>query len=299
MRDDFTKATKQILAERVAWRCSNPDCRTVTVGPHMDSTKRVNVGQACHIEAASEGGPRYNKDMTKDERCSPENGIWLCSTHAREIDADPDRFSVDRLREWKLVAEKYALEELGKERNKEQSDIYTENINRHRKLFSHIRDMEYFNLYRDENGQCSFLRNNGLFDIIVKDRYIGIYFKCHTHHQLIGDFNYIDLLYLPVKDLLDLVVCSCEYDETIESFYVTHDFSPNLFNEIYFSLHTRTSNINPYKDSYSSYGDYTVENDVLRDDTGKRVPPSLQSIYLKIIVASYKIYRYVLTYKLD
>lgn len=43
----------------------NPDCRVVTVGPHTDPTKRVNVGQACHIEAASEGGPRYNKEMQK------------------------------------------------------------------------------------------------------------------------------------------------------------------------------------------------------------------------------------------
>ncbi|HFM4650816.1 TPA: hypothetical protein ACG7H1_001523, partial [Escherichia coli] len=154
MRDDFSNKIKQRLAERVAWLCSNPDCRVVTVGPHTDPTKRVNVGQACHIEAASEGGPRYNKEMQKDQRCSFDNGIWLCSIHAKEIDVDPDRFSVELLRKWKLTAEQYALSKVGKARYDVSQDVFTENVNRHRELFSGIRDIEYFSLYRDSNDKC-------------------------------------------------------------------------------------------------------------------------------------------------
>lgn len=34
-RDNFTEATKKLLAERVGYICSNPFCRRVTVGPQI------------------------------------------------------------------------------------------------------------------------------------------------------------------------------------------------------------------------------------------------------------------------
>src|SRR5256885_282639 len=35
-RDDFTAATKRLLADRVGHRCSNPACRASTCGPQAD-----------------------------------------------------------------------------------------------------------------------------------------------------------------------------------------------------------------------------------------------------------------------
>jgi hypothetical protein len=46
--------------------------------------------------------------MHQDHRKSIDNGIWLCSKHHRIIDADEDRFTVELLRHWKLVAERRA-----------------------------------------------------------------------------------------------------------------------------------------------------------------------------------------------
>lgn len=299
MRDDFSKAIKQRLAERVAWLCSNPDCRVVTVGPHTDPTKRVNVGQACHIEAASEGGPRYNKEMQKAQRCSFDNGIWLCSIHAKEIDVDSDRFSVELLRKWKFTAEQYAQSKVGKARDEVSQDVFTENVNRHRELFSSIRDVEYFNLYRGSNDKSFILRGVGPLNIIVKDRRVDILFKdAFNSTQYRDDFIYIDLIHLPVKELIDYVVLSCEFDETIESFNVTFDFSPNPLNEMYFSIRKDTINVNPHMGGICYHGDYTVENDILTDDLGRALPPYLQDIYLKIIVASYDMYRRIVTFKI-
>ncbi|MFP9469984.1 hypothetical protein AB6D37_14755 [Pectobacterium brasiliense] len=297
MRDDFSKAIKRNLAERVAWLCSNPDCRVVTVGPHTDPTKRVSVGQACHIEAASEGGPRYNKEMQKAQRCSFDNGIWLCSIHAREIDVDADRFSVELLRKWKFTAEQYAQNKVGKARDDVSLDVFTENVNRHRELFSNIRDIEYFNLHRNENDKCLTLRGVGPLNIIVKDRRVDISFKeVFNSIQCRGNSIYIGLICLPVKELIDYVVLSHEFDETIESFNVTFNFSPNQLNEMYFSIRTDTINVNPYKDGVCYHGDYTVENDKLIDDLGRPLPPFLEDIYLKIIVVSYNIYRRIVTF---
>jgi hypothetical protein len=62
---------------------------------------------ACHIAAAA-GGPgarRYVPSMTPDERCSIENGIWMCYTHGKLIDTDETRFTTAMLRKWRLIAE--------------------------------------------------------------------------------------------------------------------------------------------------------------------------------------------------
>jgi hypothetical protein len=108
-RDDFTLKTKESLARRVGMRCSNPNCRQPTSGPKLDPKKFVNVGVAAHITAASEGGCRYDSSLSKGERQSIENGIWLCQKCAKLIDDDARRYPVSLLREWKRLSEESAL----------------------------------------------------------------------------------------------------------------------------------------------------------------------------------------------
>ena len=77
-RDNFTQCDKETLKDRVGGRCSNPLCMRDTVGPKANMGSSVSVGEAAHIYAASEGGPRFNPGMSEVERRSIENGIWLC-----------------------------------------------------------------------------------------------------------------------------------------------------------------------------------------------------------------------------
>lgn len=112
MRDDFSLKTKELLAKRVANRCSNPACLHITSGPHKDQTKVVNIGVAAHITAASADGPRFDSSLTPDERRLAENGIWLCQSCAKLVDNDPIRYGTDVLRRWKVLAEKSVAREL-------------------------------------------------------------------------------------------------------------------------------------------------------------------------------------------
>lgn len=58
MRDEFSQQIKRALADRVAWKCSYPGCREITIGPGSSNDKHVlRLGVAAHISAASEGGP--------------------------------------------------------------------------------------------------------------------------------------------------------------------------------------------------------------------------------------------------
>ena len=105
-RDDFSKATKTLLAGRAAFSCTVPSCRRVTIGAANGHHGIINVGEAAHITAALPGGPRYNPDMTPEERRSADNGIWVCRDHHAVIDQDDPAYTVDLLRAWKAQRDK-------------------------------------------------------------------------------------------------------------------------------------------------------------------------------------------------
>jgi hypothetical protein len=88
LRDNFSPKTKDLLAKRVGYRCSNPSCRKLTSGPHEDVMKAVNVGVAAHITAAASGGPRYDKSLSSEQRKLIDNGVWLCQNCAKLVDND-------------------------------------------------------------------------------------------------------------------------------------------------------------------------------------------------------------------
>ena len=98
MRDDFSQSVKDLLGNRVGWKCSNPNCRKPTRGAGVEKTNIINIGVAAHITAASKGGPRYDENITVQERKSFENGIWLCQSCSKLIDSDEIRYTVDKLK---------------------------------------------------------------------------------------------------------------------------------------------------------------------------------------------------------
>jgi hypothetical protein len=105
VRDEFTLATKEIIAKRVGYLCSNPDCRCPTVGAAPVQKRIMNIGVAAHITAASPDGPRYDSSLTPEQRRDHSNGIWMCQTHGKLVDSDTEHFTIDMLRAWKREAE--------------------------------------------------------------------------------------------------------------------------------------------------------------------------------------------------
>ncbi len=112
-RDDFSPATIRKIKEMAGDVCSMPSCRVITGGAKKLRDNSFSIGVAAHICAASPGGPRYDPRMSKDVRRGYENGLWLCQTHSRLIDADPTRFSIELLKAWKEEAEKWSMSNVG------------------------------------------------------------------------------------------------------------------------------------------------------------------------------------------
>lgn len=111
-RDEFSVEVKELLAKRVGMRCSNPNCRQSTSGPQQDPARSLNIGVAAHITGAAKGGPRFDGNLSPEQRSSFGNGVWLCQNCAKLVDNDPMRYASDVLRDWKRLSEQAALHAL-------------------------------------------------------------------------------------------------------------------------------------------------------------------------------------------
>jgi hypothetical protein len=90
-RIEFSDETKRVIAARAGYVCSFPGCSAPTVGPGPESHQATNLGVAAHIYSAAAGGPRGHGDLASEQINHPNNGLWLCANHHREIDANHGR----------------------------------------------------------------------------------------------------------------------------------------------------------------------------------------------------------------
>lgn len=136
-RADFTEKTKRIAAEKVAYLCSNPECKRFTIA--SDGKGRSHhYGEAAHIYAAANGGPRANPAMSDEELKSESNCLWLCNSCHELIDAIPNRYNPELLKEWKSSAEARATNLV---QSKKKSDGFLEEIESSSGLSSFFDDL--------------------------------------------------------------------------------------------------------------------------------------------------------------
>lgn len=90
-------------------QCAAPDCERILIARDGISV----TSKICHIEAASEDGPRYNPLMTDSERAHFDNLILLCDECHTIIDnkENEGKYPVALLKEWKKNHESKFLHE--------------------------------------------------------------------------------------------------------------------------------------------------------------------------------------------
>ncbi len=96
IRIDILKA----LLARSGNQCAFPNC-----SHPIFNGANLFIGQLCHIEAVSTGGPRYNSLQTQEERNGYDNLIFMCYGHHKESD-DVKVYSVATLKDIKARHEK-------------------------------------------------------------------------------------------------------------------------------------------------------------------------------------------------
>jgi hypothetical protein len=84
-----TKETLRELYLKSGNFCAFPGCTRL-----MMNQDGVFIGNVCHIEAAEEGGQRFNAAMTNEERRAPANLMLMCYDH-HTITNDIAQYPVD------------------------------------------------------------------------------------------------------------------------------------------------------------------------------------------------------------
>ncbi len=104
---NYKRTTIRRLDMSSGLECAAPDCKNLLIAKDEKSI----ISKICHIEAANEGGPRYNSKMTDDERRAYENLILLCDACHTIIDnkENEEDYPVDLLKKWKKEHEKKVL----------------------------------------------------------------------------------------------------------------------------------------------------------------------------------------------
>jgi hypothetical protein len=124
---------------RAANRCSFTDCK-IELTP--DGAKET-LGEMAHIIAKSPDGPRGKSDIPPESRDSYENLILLCPTHHKIVDKDPEKWTVDILKQMKEKHEKWVIEQL------EKGDITTPLIDN--SDFLNKRKIDWFSSPKDKD----------------------------------------------------------------------------------------------------------------------------------------------------
>ena len=96
MSRNISEKTLRFLYGKSGNKCAFPGCNE----PIFEEDG-ILTGECCHIEAFSPGGARYNTITSANEKNVENNLILLCARHHKIIDAAPEKFTVECLKEIK------------------------------------------------------------------------------------------------------------------------------------------------------------------------------------------------------
>ena len=73
------------------------------------------TGEFCHVEGVQKKAARYNPARTPEHINDPDNLVLMCPEHHKIIDAMPDKFPAERIREFKRAQEQAACTDISQE----------------------------------------------------------------------------------------------------------------------------------------------------------------------------------------
>lgn len=168
---------------------------------------------------------------------------------------------------------------------------------RNEKIIYGIKDFGLFHLYSDRKNNIAYLDGPGTTRIIINDRRIDFIFKSEDYFSPSFpslNFNHITSLHLSIKPLFDIIISLMQNDQTLESFSLLYDFSIKDPAPINFGFKCTSKNRNPDLHGLTLSGSYFIKDyDIILDDEGRRLLPSLNSSYIEVLVLLYDIYWFI------
>jgi hypothetical protein len=108
----ITSKDLKLLLQKSGNRCAFPNCGELLIHADSDNVDEQTVlSNIAHIVAQKEDGPRGHYALPLEERDKESNLLLLCEKHHKIIDDQPQRYTVERLKQFKEDHEK-RIEEL-------------------------------------------------------------------------------------------------------------------------------------------------------------------------------------------
>lgn len=118
--------------------CAFPDCKKILVVDETFTDDASVIGEEAHIVAQKKNGPRGISNLTLDQRDKYDNLILLCNIHHKVIDDQPNEYTVEKIKEFKLSHENWIKSNLISDIRKfKEDEIYASYIEKFVD-FSHI-----------------------------------------------------------------------------------------------------------------------------------------------------------------
>ncbi len=114
---------QKILQLRSGNRCAFPGCNAPLVKKTAFGTRLTITGEIAHIISEKPDGPRGGHVLSPGEHDKYANLIFLCSPHHTEVDAHPEVYTVERLRQMKRDHEEGIEKTVTQAKQKEQSEV--------------------------------------------------------------------------------------------------------------------------------------------------------------------------------
>ena len=87
-----------ILAMLSGNQCAIPGCNSRLVAQKTEEDPSAVVADLAHISGENPGSARYNPEMPAEKRNEPDNLVYVCPTHHRQIDRQGSSYTVEDLR---------------------------------------------------------------------------------------------------------------------------------------------------------------------------------------------------------
>ncbi len=98
---NVSEKDKILLWGRAAARCNHPDCKRYLVAPATTKDDEAMYGQAAHIVARGNEGPRSDPNYPPAKLDKYENLILLCGNCHTIVDKQPNKYTREGLQNWK------------------------------------------------------------------------------------------------------------------------------------------------------------------------------------------------------
>lgn len=185
----ITDRTRKMLWGRSGNRCAI--CRRELIKESHEIGNEAIIGEECHIVAREINGSRGNSHLSMNERDEYSNLILLCRNHHKEIDGQPNTFTVEALEKIKIIHETWVRDKLTTPKQASPKMFFAFRVDTGTQLCDTVMGTHAFQFTNDPLQTREEAEFIGDFAQMIHD-YGDVWSEIETKDRIIAQFDFGD-----------------------------------------------------------------------------------------------------------